>query len=205
MRELGPVRDQVDLHDSAAFDSAADHRDRFVAAAVLFTTGMYGMAEILASRVPRQEEYIARVPAIAILPWFLAGALFPIPALRSFLTWLAKFLPLTHALALMRYGFASGSTGLHAIWGLADPRVMAALSLAVVEAFALLVTAASISVFSRSAVGGSAGACEAYEAGWVTICRHVRARLHAHRRLGSRRDLVRECEAERVLLRERLR
>jgi len=77
MRELGSVRDQVDLHDSAAFDGAADHRDRFVAAAVLFTTGMYGMAEILASRVPRQEEYIARVPAIAILPWFLAGALFP--------------------------------------------------------------------------------------------------------------------------------
>src|SRR5438067_8162141 len=93
----------------------------FLGAALLFTVGMYGMAEILASRVPRQEEYIARVPAIAILPWFLAGALFPIPALRSFLTWLAKFLPLTHALALMRYGFASGSTGLHAIWGLAAP------------------------------------------------------------------------------------
>src|SRR5207253_2349643 len=145
----------------------------FVGTALLFTIGMYGAAETLASRVPRQEEYITRVPAIAILPWFLAGALFPIPALRSFLTWLAKFLPLTHALALMRDGFASGSTGLHAIWGLADPRVMAALSLAVVEAFALLVTAASISVFSRSAVGGSAGACEAYEAGWVTICRHV--------------------------------
>src|SRR5438094_712294 len=123
----------------------------FAAAGVLFTTGMYGMAEILASRVPRQEEYIARVPAIAILPWFLAGALFPITALRSFLTWLAKFLPLTHALALMRYGFASGGTGLHAIWGLADPRVMAALSLAVVEAFALLVTAASISVFPSAA------------------------------------------------------
>ena len=119
----------------------------FVAAAALFT-----VAEILANRVPRQEEYIARVPAIAILPWFLAGALFPIAALPSFLTWVAKFLPLTHGLALMRYGLSGDGTGLHAIWGLTDPTAMAALSLAVVGGFALLLTAASIRVFSRSAV-----------------------------------------------------
>ena len=124
----------------------------FVAAAALFTVGMYGIAEILANRVPRQEEYIARVPAIAILPWFLAGALFPIAALPSFLTWVAKFLPLTHGLALMRYGLSGDGTGLHAIWGLTDPTAMAALSLAVVGGFALLLTAASIRVFSRSAV-----------------------------------------------------
>jgi len=54
--------------------------------------------------VPKAEEYIARVPAIAIVPRFLAGSLFPISALPSFLTWIAKFLPLTHALALVRYG-----------------------------------------------------------------------------------------------------
>src|SRR5436189_275890 len=124
----------------------------FVAAAALFTVGMYGIAEILANRVPRQEEYIARVPAIAILPWFLAGALFPIAALPSFLTWVAKFLPLTHGLALMRYGLSGDGTGLHAIWGLTDPTAMAALSLAVVGGFALLLTAASIRVFRRSAV-----------------------------------------------------
>lgn len=124
----------------------------FAAAAVMFTVGMYGVAEILANRVPRQEEYIARVPAIAILPWFLAGALFPITALPSFLTWVAKFLPLTHGLALMRYGLRGDGSGLHAIWGLNDPHVMAALSLAVVGGFALLLTAASIRVFSRSAV-----------------------------------------------------
>src|SRR6185437_6035797 len=59
----------------------------FVAAAGLFAVGMYGAAEILASRVPKQEEYIARVPAIAILPWFLAGALFPITATPVGLTW----------------------------------------------------------------------------------------------------------------------
>jgi ABC-type polysaccharide/polyol phosphate export permease len=124
----------------------------FVGAAALFTIGMYGMAEILASRVPRQEEYIARVPAIAILPWFLAGALFPITALPSLLTWVAKFLPLTHALALMRYGLLGDSSGLHAIWGLSDPSAMAAFSLAVVGGFALLLIATSIRVFSRSAV-----------------------------------------------------
>jgi len=124
----------------------------FVAAAVLFTVGMYGLAEILANRVPRQEEYIARVPDIAILPWFLAGALFPITALPGFLTWVAKFLPLTHGLALMRYGLLQDASGLHAIWGQGSTTTMAALSLAVVGGFALLLTAASIRVFSRSAV-----------------------------------------------------
>jgi ABC-2 type transport system permease protein len=124
----------------------------FVAAAVLFTVGMYGLAEILANRVPRQEEYIARVPAIAILPWFLAGALFPITALPGFLTWVAKFLPLTHGLALMRYGLLQDASGLHAIWGQGSTTTMAALSLAVVGGFALVLTAASIRVFSRSAV-----------------------------------------------------
>jgi ABC-type polysaccharide/polyol phosphate export permease len=118
----------------------------------LFTVGMYGLAEILASRVPRQEEYIARLPAIAILPWFLAGALFPITALPGFLTWVAKFLPLTHGLALMRYGLRGDNTGLHAIWGLSDPTAMAGLSVVVVGAFALLLSAAAIRVFSRSAV-----------------------------------------------------
>jgi hypothetical protein len=62
----------------------------FVAAAVLFAVGMYGVAETLANRVPKQEEYIARLPAIAIVPWFLAGALFPITALPGFLTWVPQ-------------------------------------------------------------------------------------------------------------------
>ena len=87
-------------------------------AATLFTIGMYGVAETLASRVPQAEEYIARVPAIAIVPWFLAGSLFPISALPGFLTWFAKFLPLTHALALVRYGLLGEATGLHDIWGM---------------------------------------------------------------------------------------
>jgi len=124
----------------------------FAGAAVLFAVGMYGMAEILASRVPRQEEYIARVPAIAILPWFLAGALFPISALPGFLEWFARFLPLTHGLAVMRYGLLGDAGGLHAIWGLSDPVAMAALSAGVVAAFAGLVFVGAMRVFAHAAV-----------------------------------------------------
>jgi hypothetical protein len=58
----------------------------FIGASVLFTVFMYGVAETMASRVPRQEEYIAATPAIAILPWFFAAALLPIGALPAALT-----------------------------------------------------------------------------------------------------------------------
>src|SRR5204862_7198107 len=112
----------------------------FVAAAAAFAIGMYGVAETLASRVPKAEEYIARVPAIAIVPWFLAGSLFPINALPGFLAWFARFLPLTHGLALIRYGLLGDSNGLHNIWQMSDPTAMASLSLLVVAAFALLLT-----------------------------------------------------------------
>jgi ABC-type multidrug transport system permease subunit len=124
----------------------------FAAAATFFAIGMYGVAETLASRVPRAEEYIARLPAIAIVPWFLAGSLFPISALPSVVTWIAKFLPLTHALALVRYGLLGRSDGLHAIWNMQSQTAMAALSLGVVTLFAAVLSLVSIRVFSRSAV-----------------------------------------------------
>ena len=124
----------------------------FAAAATLFAIGMYGVAETLAARVPKAEEFIARVPAIAIVPWFLAGSLFPISALPGFLEWFARFLPLTHGLALVRYGLLGDSSGLHAIWRMGDPTAMAALSLGVVTLFAVALTRVSIRVFTRSAV-----------------------------------------------------
>jgi len=124
----------------------------FVAAATLFTVGMYGAAETLASKVPRAEEYIARLPAIAIVPWFLAGSLFPIDALPGFLTWFAKILPLTHALALVRYGLLGDGNGLHAIWHMHSETAMAGLSLGVVAVFAAVLSVVSIRVFSSSAV-----------------------------------------------------
>jgi ABC-2 type transport system permease protein len=134
------------------FDASVTGVGWFLAAATLLTIGMYGIAETLASRVPKQEEYIARLPAIAILPWFLAGALFPIGALPGFLEWIARFLPLTHALALMRYGLLGNAAGLHAIWQGSDATVMAALSLAVVAVFAAALAAVSIRVFTRAAL-----------------------------------------------------
>jgi len=124
----------------------------FAAAALVFTLGMYGMAETLASRVPRQEEYIARVPAIAIVPWFLAGSLFPITAMPVGLTWIARFLPITHALALMRYGMLGDPSPLHDIWGFGDVTTMAALSVVVVAAFAALLLWVAVRSFSRSAL-----------------------------------------------------
>jgi len=125
----------------------------FAAAAVLFAVLMYGIAETLASRMPQQEEYIAATPVIAIVPWFFAGALFPIAALPGALTAFAKALPLTHAMALMRYGLVDPrGTGLHDIWGMSNTTVEAWLSLGVVLVFAAAFTFVAIRVFSRSAV-----------------------------------------------------
>jgi ABC-2 type transport system permease protein len=135
-----------------SFDASTGRLVWFVGAAVLFTIGMYGAAEMLASRVPQQEEYIARVPAIAIVPWFLAGSLFPITAMPVGLTWIARFLPITHALALMRYGMLGDPVALHDIWGMGDATAMAALSLVVVGVFAGVMLWVSIRLFSRSAM-----------------------------------------------------
>jgi ABC-type polysaccharide/polyol phosphate export permease len=113
---------------------------------------MYGLAEILAARVPKAEEYIARVPAVAIVPWFLAGSLFSIQAMPVGLTWITRFLPLTHGLALVRYGLLNDPTALHDIWGMHSTQGMAALSLLVVFAFAVLLTRAATRVFTHTAV-----------------------------------------------------
>jgi ABC-2 type transport system permease protein len=134
------------------FDITAGSFLWFLAAGSLFTVGMYGVAEILASRVPSTEEYVGRVPAIAIVPWFLAGSLFPINALPTFLTWFARFLPLTHCLALVRYGLLNDPSSLHNIWEMHNSNAMAALSLAIVALFAAALTAGGIRIFSRQAV-----------------------------------------------------
>lgn len=137
----------------AEFDLRASGVLWFVGAAVGFAVGYYGIAEILANKIPTQEEYFGVTPAVAIVPWFFAGSLFPIGAMPVGLTALAKVLPITHVLALFRYGAVDDSgQGLHDIWGMDDTTAMAALSLAVVALFAVALTALSIRVFSRSAV-----------------------------------------------------
>src|SRR5437763_14557149 len=137
----------------AEFDARPTGIALFAAAAALLAVVMYGAAETLANRIAKQEEYIGAVPAIAIVPWFFAGSLFPISALPAWLAAFAKVLPLTHALAVMRYGLLDGrATGLHDIWGMSNPTAMAALSLAVVAAYAALLLRVSVRVFTRAAV-----------------------------------------------------
>jgi ABC-2 type transport system permease protein len=136
----------------ASFHISASGLAWFAGAAVLFSVFMYCVAETLAARVSKEEEYIGATPVVAIIPFFLAGALFPISAMPAFLTTIAKFLPLTHALALMRYAFVDPTgKGLHDIWGMSSVTLEAWLSLAVVAAFAALMAVASIRLFSRSA------------------------------------------------------
>jgi ABC-2 type transport system permease protein len=137
----------------ASFDITTSGIAWFAAAALLFTVFMYGVAETLAARIGKQEEYIGVTPVVAILPFFLAGALFPIGAMPGFLATIAKVMPLTHALALMRYAFVDPSGhGLHDIWGMGNVTAEAWLSLAVVALWAIALTAVSIRMFRRSAV-----------------------------------------------------
>ena len=125
----------------------------FLAAALLFTVFMYALAETVASRVTKEEDFVGATPVLAILPFFFAGALFPISAMPGVLAAIAKAMPLTHALALLRYGFIDPSgTGLHDIWGMSDVTAEAWLSLAVVALFAAAMTLISVRAFSRSAV-----------------------------------------------------
>jgi ABC-2 type transport system permease protein len=137
----------------AEFHASATGVAWFLGAALLFTILMYGIAEILASRIPNQEEYIGLTPVVAILPWFFGGALFPISVLPTALTIFAKALPLTHALALMRYGLIDPrATGLHDIWGMTSPTTEAALSLGVVALWTAVLTALALRIFNRSSV-----------------------------------------------------
>src|SRR5437588_2641035 len=141
----------------AQFDARPTGIALFAGAAALLAVVMYGAAETLANRIAKQEEYVGAVPAIAIVPWFFAGSLFPISALPSWLGAFAKALPLTHALAVMRYGLLDGkATGLHDIWGMTNATAMATLSLAVVAAYAALLPRVAVRVFTRYA-GKSAG------------------------------------------------
>jgi len=124
----------------------------FVAAAVAFAVFMYGLAEILSVRLPSPVEYIGAVPAVAIVPFFFAGSLFPITSLPHWLGAVAKVLPLTHALALFRFGIAgpSGVRALHNIWGLHSAPAMAVLSFGVLVAYAVLVGTGALRLFAKA-------------------------------------------------------
>jgi len=122
----------------------------FAAGAMLLAVAMYGAAEALANRIPSLEEYTGAIPPVAIVPFFFAGSLFPIGALPGFLTAFARCLPLTHAVALMRYGLLRNASGLHDIWGMTNASAMAALSVAVVAAAGTLLTYLAVRSFTAA-------------------------------------------------------
>ena len=123
----------------------------FLGAALLLGVAMYGVAETVCNRIPSVEEYTGVLPGIAIVPFFFAGSLFPITALPWALAGFARLLPLTHALALMRYGLLDhNARGLHDIWGMSNATAMAALSLTVVAAYAALFSVVALRTFRKS-------------------------------------------------------
>jgi ABC-2 type transport system permease protein len=137
----------------ATFSTSASGIAWAATAIVAVAVAMHGFAEVLAARLEKQEEYVGAAPPVALVPWFFAGSFFRITAMPASLTWFARVLPLTHALALMRYGLVDHrATGLSDIWGMHNATAMAALSTAVVVAFALLMLAVSTRVFSHRAV-----------------------------------------------------
>jgi ABC-2 type transport system permease protein len=125
----------------------------FIAAAAGLAVATYGVAETLANRIDHEAEYVNAIPTLGIAPWFFAGSLFPIHSLPGWLAVIAKLLPVTQALALMRYGIVDPrATDLHAIWGLSNPTVMAALSLAVLALYAVALTYLAVRTFTRKAL-----------------------------------------------------
>ena len=137
----------------ASFHLSASGVAWFVGAALGLAVAMYGVAEVLANRIGEEEEYVNAIPTLGIAPWFFAGALFPIQFMPAWLADIAKVLPATQAVALMRYGLVDPrASDLHAIWGMSNPSVMAALSLAVLTIYAVVLTIIAIRVFTRTAI-----------------------------------------------------
>lgn len=134
----------------AHFDTSAGGVVWFLAAASLLLLTIYGVAEVLALVIGRQEAYGPLIPAVGVTPWFLAGALFPLAVLPAGLEQLALALPWTHAIAVGRYGMMEGTpSGLGDIWHLDSEPLMAALSLGVLAGFAAVSLTVAIRVFAK--------------------------------------------------------
>ncbi len=137
----------------ATYHATASGVAWFVGSVALLTMIYASLAEVMAFRLASEQEYIGNVPAIAIVPWFFAGSLFPISVLPKGLAIFAKILPGTHALALMRHGLTNGpADGLTAIWGAHAGTSAELASFAIVAAFTVGLLLMSARVFRRSAV-----------------------------------------------------
>src|SRR5262249_16727501 len=120
----------------------------FVASAVGLAVFVYSLAEAFATKITNPDEYTPLLPPIPIGPFFFAGTLYRITSLPGWLAGIAKVLPLTHAVALFRYGLTTqGAQALHNIWGMSDPTRMALLSLAVVIGYATAALVLAIRLF----------------------------------------------------------
>jgi ABC-2 type transport system permease protein len=130
---------------------ASGHVLWFLASGVLLVVVMYSLAEVLSIRLGNPEEYTGSLPVFAIVPFFFAGSLYPITSLPHWLADAAKVLPLTHALALFRFGLtAQGSQALHNIWGMTNDTAMALLSLGVLAVYATVALAGAVRLFTRT-------------------------------------------------------
>ena len=127
----------------------------FVGGAALFTRRHVRRRRDARQPASRARRSTSRaLPAIAIVPWFFAGSLFPISALPR-------------CLDVVRQGSCRSPTrwrscatacsndpsGLHDIWGMHSVTDDGRAQPAVVAAFAAALTAAGIRLFTRSAVG----------------------------------------------------
>jgi ABC-2 type transport system permease protein len=122
-----------------------------LAGALLLTAGTYGLAEFLAYTITQPQIFGTLIPAIGATPYALCGAIYPIAVLPAGVQQLALVLPWTHAVALLRYGLiGEGASGLHAIWHLSSPTLMALLSLAVLSVYASLTVLLAMRAFRRS-------------------------------------------------------
>ncbi|HKA03281.1 MAG TPA: ABC transporter permease [Acidimicrobiales bacterium] len=110
----------------------------FAAGVTLLCLALYGCAETLAHRIPRFEAYGPLIPAIGVTPFLLSGSLYPLSSLPGWIQSISKVLPWTHAVALIRYGAMRGDNGLATIWHRASEAQMAALSTAVLAAYAVV-------------------------------------------------------------------
>lgn len=122
----------------------------FLAGVSLLSLGTYGIAEILALSIGKQEAYGPLIPAVGVTPWFLSGALYPLSVLPLGVKYVSYLLPWTHAVALMRHGLMQGTdAGLGSIWGMRSQQAMAALSLAALAGFAAVTLTLALRVFRR--------------------------------------------------------
>jgi ABC-2 type transport system permease protein len=122
-----------------------------ISGVTLLSAGTYGLAELLAYRVGRQEAYGPLIPAIGVTPFMLCGGIYPLAVLPTVIRWFAYVLPWTHAVALVRYAFMGGArSGLNQIWGFGSTAVMAALSTVFLATFTALTWLVAMRAFRRA-------------------------------------------------------